>query len=116
MSRQVGEVRRIGSLETLILMKFESLATYGRWDDQDKLVHLMAAIEGNAAQLLHSCKGMLTFANLVDKLRQRYGSEDQLDRYRHELLNRKQRPTESLQELANDIKTPVGVGVSYVTT
>ena len=70
----------------------------------------MAAMEGNAAQLLHSCKGRLTYDNLLQKLRQRYGSSEQVDRYRQEIRNRRQKPNESLSELATDIEKLVTFG------
>jgi transposase InsO family protein/predicted aspartyl protease len=106
---KIGKFDGSGDLETF-LMKFEAGALYNRWDEQDKLAHLMQAIEGNAAQLLHSCKGRLTYVTLLEKLRQRYGSESLWDRYRHELRSRKQKPGESLQALANDIERLSALG------
>ena len=60
----------------------------------------MAALEGPALQTLQNCKGMLTYSNLVDKLRRRFGVEIQCERYKYELMKRKQRPEESLQAFA----------------
>jgi predicted aspartyl protease len=85
------------------LMKFVGCAQYNGWSEADKLAHLRNALEGNAQQLLISCKESLTFGILVEKLKARYGSEEQRGRFRQELQSRKQRGNESLQELALDI-------------
>jgi len=49
-----------------------------KWGEDDKLVYLMAALDGPAVQSLQSCKDRLTYANLLEKLHRRYGSEHQL--------------------------------------
>jgi hypothetical protein len=100
---KIGKFDGTSSLDTF-LMKFETCAAYQKWNDEDKLVQLMAAMDGNAAQLVHSCKGQLTYDNLLQKLRQRYGSSEQVDRYRQELRSRKQRANESLSELATELE------------
>ena len=96
-------------------MKFEANAAYQRWDEEDKLVNLMAALEGTVSPLLHSCKGKLTYNNLLESLRQRYGSEGQIDRYRQELSIRVQKPGESLNELVGDLERIAALAYPDVT-
>ena len=106
---KMGKYDGRSCLETFLL-KFEGCAQYNGWGESEKLAHLRNALEGNAQQLLLSCRNELTFGNLLSKLRQRYGSEEQLERFRYELRARKQRQGESLQELANDIERLSALG------
>ena len=106
---KVGTYDGNSCLETFLL-KFDGCATYNGWSDEDKLAHLMHALEGNAAQLLHSCRGQLTYIHLREKLRQRYGAEEIRDRYIHELRTRRQKPDETLAALANEIERLSSLG------
>jgi len=73
-------------------------------------MHLMAALEGPAMQLLHSCKDRLTYVTLLDKLHRRYSSEHEFERYRYELRTRRQRNNESLQALCDDVEKMASLG------
>ena len=85
-------------------MKFENCARYSNWNEEDKLMQMMAALTGSASQSLQNCKEELTYAALVDRLQRRYGSEHQADSYQCQLSTRQQKSNESLQALCDDVE------------
>jgi len=86
------------------LMKFETCATFSKWGEEDKLMYLMAALVGPAAQSLHSCKDRLTYTNLLEKLHRRYASEHQFERYRQELRTRRNGVTRACKHYAMTLR------------
>ena len=93
------------SLNTF-LAHFDNCITYNGWGDEDSLAHLRASLTGAAAQVLWDVGpgSHATYPLLVDKLRQRYGSAGQTERYRSELRSRRRSKNESLQALYQDIR------------
>ena len=85
------------------LAKFELAATYNGWSIDDKLAHLYCSLVGPAEDLLCSTQG-ITYAELTERLRQRYGTREQHEKFRLELKFRWKKPTESLQELADAVE------------
>ena len=106
---KVGKFDGSACVDTFLL-KFDTCAEYNQWCEQDKLAQLMTALEGNASQLLHSCRGQLSYASLREKLCQRYSSQEMRDRYQHELRARKQKGSEFLQTLATEIERLSALG------
>jgi len=80
------------------LVKFEEAAAYNGWGVDDKLGHLYCSLTGPAEDLLFSTKG-ITYAELTERLRQRYGTRQQQEKFRLELKFKRKKSTESLQEL-----------------
>ena len=74
------------------------------WTNQDKFIHLTNSLTGTAEMVIDGAVEM-TFEQLVEKLRRRFGSEEQYDRFRSLLKLRKRKDGETLQELALDIET-----------
>ena len=89
-------------LETF-LAKFENCSEYLNWSARDRLFHLKASLEGPAGQLLWNAPKDITVNRLVELLRNRFGTNNQAERYRAELRARKRRPNELLQSLYHDI-------------
>jgi len=58
---------------------------------------------GPAEDLLCSTQG-ITYAELTERLRQRYGTREQHEKFRLELKFRRKKSTESLQELAGAVE------------
>ena len=85
------------------LVKFETAATYNDWSPTDKAAHIKAALIGGAGNLLWEMHNA-TYEEIVEKLRRRYGSRDQQEKFRVELRYRKRKADESLQELAHDVE------------
>ena len=69
------------SLEAF-LIQFHNCVIYNRWSTDDALAHLKSSLTGNALQLLwESPFHDFTFEELVDKLKQRFGSVSQSQKF-----------------------------------
>ena len=91
-----------GCIETF-LAKFESTAEYNHWRSKDKAAWLKAALEGGAATTIWG-NPKASYEEMVEKLRCRYGSREQQEKFRVELRFRKRKQEETLQELAHDVE------------
>ena len=89
-------------LETF-LASLRNFATYFKWNEEDELFHFRASLKGPAGQLLWDLGSDVTLAELIRLLRNRFGTSNQVERFRAELQTRKRRPGEQLQKLYNDI-------------
>ena len=87
----------------IFLNKFEDIAEYNAWDETDKLVHLKASLTGTATYLLTESRG-LTYEDMKEKLRRRYSTREQQERFKVELKTRRRRSEESLQDLCHEIE------------
>ena len=85
------------------LVKFEEAAAYNGWGVDDKLAHLYCSLTGPAEDLLFSTKG-ISYAELKERLRQRYGTREQQEKFRLELKFKRKKSAESLQELAGAVE------------
>ena len=86
------------------LVQFEIVAKRNGWDDSEKADFLKCSLVGEASQLLRDLSESATYDDIVYKLRQRYGTIEQLESFRMELKQRKRRPGESLSSLLKDIR------------
>jgi len=75
-------------LETF-LAKYQNCAEYYGWNKNDKLCHLRATLEGRAGNVLWEAKPHTTASELIALLKNRFGSQDQKERYRIELKTQK---------------------------
>ena len=100
-----GKFDGTGSLESF-LVQFEVCATHNRWTDADKSDHLRCSLEKAATQLLwdFGAQPSASYDDLVERLRQRYGTEGQAESFRAQLYYRRQRPEESLSDLLHEIR------------
>ena len=92
----------------VFLCQFEGIADYNDWDEEDKLVHLKAALTGTASYLVYESRG-LTYEDMKEKLRTRYGTREQQERFKVELRTRRRSHNESLQDLSHDIERLVAL-------
>ena len=90
------------SFETFIYM-FENCSKYNRWDEEDKVAHLRWSLTDIAAQLLWDTEH-LSYRQLVDKLRNRFGGKGMEEKFQTELRCRRRSKGESIRELAQDIR------------
>lgn len=67
------------SFETFIYM-FENCCKYNRWDEEDKVAHLRWSLTGIAAQLLWDTEN-LTYRQLVERLRDRFGGKGMEEKF-----------------------------------
>jgi len=89
------------SFETFIV-KFEKCGDFNGWNEEEKLAHLWASLQKEAAQLLWNAQD-LSYEELVDKLKDRFGSRN-LEKFQTELRCRRRWKGESVRELAQDIR------------
>ena len=105
MQMKPGRFDGTGSLESF-LSQFEVCARHNRWTASDKVDFLRCSLEKAATQLLwdFGAQPDVSYEQLVERLRQRYGTEGQAETFRAQLYYRRQRAEESLSDLLHDIR------------
>lgn len=100
-----GKFDGTGSFESF-LTQFEVCARHNRWTCEDKVDYLRCALEKAATQLLwdFGAREDISYEQLVQRLRQRYGVEGQAETFRAQLYYRRQRSNENLSDLLHDIR------------
>lgn len=87
------------------LAKFRNCADYYQWTERDRLFHLKASLEGNAASLLWELDNDCSESQLLQRLQSRFGEVQQVEKYRAQLRARRRRKDESVQSLYQDVCT-----------
>ena len=85
------------------LAKFDNCARYYRWDEEDQAFQLKAALEGPAGLLLWSLGRDVKADKIKELLRQRFGNENQAERFRAELRSLRRGTGDSLQWLYQEV-------------
>jgi hypothetical protein len=85
------------------LKQSSKTALFNRWTPEERRAQVSNAVTGAASQLPIAYLE-LTYAEHMDKLRQQYGSQEQRDQFRHELLVQRRQPNEGLRSLADDVE------------
>ena len=98
MSVKLGHYVGNTCLQTF-LARFENCAEYFEWDDSDKLFQLRASLVGAAGQFLWDAEKQSTVSRIVVLRKARFGSENQVKRFRAKLRSRKRNKGEPLQKL-----------------
>jgi len=91
-----------GSLETF-LAKFQNIARYLEWTEEDRFFHLCASLEGTAGQVLWDAGPQATTDSVIRLLQMRFGNELQAERFKAELRARRRKPGEPLQHLYQEV-------------
>ena len=86
------------------LTQFRIVASRNKWNESEKVDFLKMSLIGEANSILRDLKDDITYAELEAKLKQRYGSLDQVEAYRVQLKARRRRRNETLSELMMDIR------------
>ena len=86
------------------LVQFEIVAKRNGWDEFEKADFLKCFSSGEASHLLRDLIDSATYDDVVYKLRQRYGSLEQIESFRMELKQRKRKAGESLSSLLKDVR------------
>src|SRR5688572_29418097 len=100
-----GKFDGTGSLESF-LVQFEVCARHNKWTAADRVDYLRCSLEKAATQLLwdFGAQPSVSYEELVERLRQRYGTEGQAETFRAQLYYRRQRPEENLSDLLHEIR------------
>ena len=87
------------------LKHFEMCATINGWDEKDKCQYLAVLLTGSAQQTLGSLQAELKdYKQLVKSLECRFDPSGRKELHRAQLRNRRQKQSESLVELAEEIR------------
>ena len=100
-----GKFDGTGSLESF-LVQFEVCARHSQWTAADRVDYLRCSLEKAATQLLwdFGARPNVGYEELVERLRQRYGTQGQAESFRAQLYYRRQRSQETLSDLLHDIR------------
>jgi hypothetical protein len=85
------------------LARLQNCSVFYGWTAADRLCHLKASLDGNAASILWELSPTCSEEDLLKILRTRYGDAAQVEKYRFLLRNRRRKRGESLQALYQDI-------------
>ena len=87
------------------LSHFEACAGVNRWSEEEALQYLAASMRGPAVKVLVQQTGRtLTYRELVNRLKQRFGPAGKSEVFLAELRTRRRKPKETLQELGQSIR------------
>jgi len=88
------------------LKRFDVCARRNKWDDEEKLDQLICSLSAPADQVLWDFESstVRTCADLIQRLRSRYGSIDQATLFQAQLASRRQKEGEDLATLVQDIR------------
>ncbi|GBO03538.1 hypothetical protein AVEN_181767-1 [Araneus ventricosus] len=91
---------------TVFKTQFDVVSSTNGWTDSVKASQLVASLRGSAAEVLQGIPAdKLTDLTTIEKaLESRFGDSHLTQFYRTELKTRRQKPGESLQELAADVE------------
>ena len=92
-------------VETFIT-QFRICATHNKWSEAEKTAQLKCSLIEDAGQLIWDSgrPDEITYEELMEKLRRRYGSVDQHEKYKAQLRARRRSPGESLARVYQDIR------------
>ena len=87
------------------LIRFRACREYNQWSDEESLEWLVNSLQGGAEDLLwvFGPQPHLTWQELVQRLKNRFGRQKQVDLYRSQLKNCRQERGEDLLSLGNRI-------------
>ena len=87
------------------LSQFKACCEVNRWSKEEATQYLAASLRGSAVKLLTQQTGRrLTYDELVDRLKRRYGPGGKADVFLAELRQRRRGPKETIQELGQTIR------------
>ena len=86
------------------ITQFNIVANRNKWTDEEKVDFLKISLSGEASNILKDIKEDISFEELEQRLKARYGSLDQVEAYRVQLKGRRRKRGESLFDLMKDIR------------
>ena len=95
-------------LETF-LAKFQNYSDYYDWNARERLCHLRASLDGEAGQVLWTDGELNSAEDVIQLLRNRFGNQDQRERYRAELKTIRRRRFSSVGIQRSASRDGVGI-------
>ena len=92
-----------GCIEAYIT-QFNIVANRNKWTEEEKVDFMKISLSGEASNILKDIKENISFEELEQRLKARYGSLDQVEAYRVQLKSRRRKRGESLSDLMKDIR------------
>jgi hypothetical protein len=88
------------------LAQFQICASHNKWADAEQAAQLKCCLIDDAGQLIwdSGCPDAITYKELVEKLRRRYGSLDQQEKYKAQLRARRRNTGKPLAKVYQDIR------------
>jgi hypothetical protein len=88
------------------LIQFETCSCYNNWSEAEKAAQLKCSLTGDAAQILWDSPEVdkMNFSQLVDKLKGRYGTAGQREKFAVELRALRRKRNQSIAELYHDVR------------
>ena len=74
------------------------------WDERERLYHLRACLDGDAAQVLCDVDRHSTADEVIQLLKKRFGNQDQRERYRAELKAIRREEGATLQSVYGEVR------------
>ena len=95
---------------------FEACAKLGNWDETEKGLYLSVSLRGSAQGVLGNLSdgNEMSYKELISALSDRFAPPDQVDLYRAQLKERRQKASESLPELGQQIRRLVNLAYPTV--
>jgi predicted aspartyl protease len=102
---KVGKFDGPTSLDTF-LIQFETVAKHNGWNEEEKTAQLKCCLSGTAGQILWELgdPDSLSFDQLVDRLKNRYGSAGQKELFRTQLEAMRCKPNQQLSDLHREVR------------
>ena len=100
------------------LSHFESVCKLNEWTDAEKALYLAASLRGQAQGVLGNLPrdDRESYRTLVKALQDRFAPLNQTELYRAQLRERRQKPSESLPEMGQDIRRLVNLAYPTAPT
>ena len=86
------------------MAKYENCSDYYAWSERERLYHLRASLDGGAGQILWDAGNQSSVEEIIQLMKNRFGTHNQVERHRAELKARSRRKTESMQAVYHDIR------------
>jgi len=101
MTCQMLKLQRFEGTESLdtFLLKFQNMARYLHWNEEDALYHLCGSLKGAAGQVLWDIGSHAMTADVIQLLQTRFSTHLQVERFKAELCTRCRCQNEMLQTL-----------------
>jgi len=93
-----------GASFAAFLENYKEHSRYYQWNDDDRIFHLKNCLTGTAATVLWAGGKKDKATQLIALLQNQHGTANQLERFWLKLYARKRKPSETLQDLYQDIR------------
>jgi len=101
-----------GASFAAFLENYKEHSRYYQWNDDDRIFHLKNCLTGTAATVLWAGGKKDKATQLIALLQNQHGTANQLERFWLELYARKRKPSETLQDLYQDIRRLISLACS----